>query len=739
MRRIFLLSATFIVLQFCSGAIYADEKIVVPLPIPGAPIQSFAIDHTAPHRIVVSTIDHGVFFSADGGDTWDFQFSIHQNAAEQITFDAENPNRVFMANMSRPTVGDLESHKFSRIPTDGLPNDGTSGIACGRKIKGSLYSLCRDQVLKPYLFTPEDSAWHPMMQGIENDSTRIVTIHENPVDSNVYLVTTAGLYSTEENPKSWTFKTPSIYRSYTLLEVYNVAVNQATNQIVGLTDDSLVFYSPRFDTLYAFPRPDNRVVQALAAVHDESNTVFAVVGFRLYMISEGTLWEEIPISGARSIATDPSDPDIVYVGTRKRGMQKSVDGGRTWKAANDRLNYWADMSDMVVDHSDNAILYVALQDYIMKSEDRGMSWTLAATFNNAPYHLTMSPANPRVIYGGRVGHPFRTFDGFETMDQLLDDNLRTSKKIHIHPKNPKLLFAIPRDRSGLATSPDSGETWSITPAPNAESSVYGMVLDPEDPAHIFVQCKRPSEGSAALELFETLDTGQTWTSICDSFSYDRILVDPHTDNLIAYGHNHDPSVVYSEDGREWTSLDTSVLKKIIHFAVSPHTPDIRAGASTAGSIPITLNDGQLYYDLSPHFPEGAQVLRMRFDPVDENCLYVITRKDGLFRVRLDLVPDDETGSGKPVADHRPDLGDVSIRIRHGKLRLEGLPFTPERIRLYSVGGRRMLDQRIGPGKPRRTVPVGDVPTGMYVLNVTGRNESTACRFMKKISIMRPTE
>lgn len=227
--------------------------------------------------------------------------------------------------------------------------------------------------------------------------------------------------------------------------------------------------------------------------------------------------------------------------------------------------------------------------------------------------------------------------------------------------------------------------------------------------------------------------------MCRNRIYEDMLVDPHTGNLIAYDYKHNPSVVYSEDGREWAGMDTAALEQITRFAVSPHTPGIRVGASNAGSIPITINNGQYWYDLSSRFPAGAHVERFRFDPVDENCLYVITREHGLFRVRLDLIPDDETGSEKPAPDHRPVWGDVSIRIRHGKLRLEELPFAPERLRLYSVGGRRVLDQRTCSGRIRCTVPVGEVPTGMYVLNITGRNESIVCRFTKKISIMHPTE
>ncbi len=742
MRKRCLLTTTFFLLKFCPGNAFAEEEMVTCLPIPGAPVVAISIDRTAPNRIVVSTRDHGVFFSSDGGTSWNFQFGIRQNAAEQIPFDPENRNRVYMANTYRRfSVGNVETGTLSYFPSlDGLPHQKLFGIACGRRIKGSLYGLCRDGSVKPYLFTPEDSTWHLMMEGLENDSLKIHTIHENPLDSNVYLSTSEGLYGTGDKPDAWTLKTSAIYRSNTNLGVYSIAVNQATNQIVGLTDDSLVFYSPRYDTLYAFPRPDSKSVQALEVVHDESNTVFAVVDFRLHRVTGGSEWEKMPIDASVwSLATDPQNPDIVFAWAYEKGLHKSVDRGRTWTNINQGLNYWADMSDIAVDHTDNSILYVALQDYVMKSEDRGLNWRRAATFSNAPYRLTMSPADPRVIYGGCFGRPFRTFDGFETMDRLVDDKVRLVREIRIHPLNPKLLFALPYDGSGLSRSSDSGETWSSIPAPIEEGRTYEFVLDPDDPGHLLVQCKLPSEDLAALEIFETLDTGRTWTSVCDSFSYEDMLVDPHAGNLIAYDYKHNPSVVYSEDGREWAGMDTAALEQITRFAVSPHTPGIRVGASKDGSIPITINDGQYWYDLSSRFPAGAHVERFRFDPVDENCLYVITREYGLFRVRLDLIPDDETGSEKPAPDHRPVWGDVPIRIRHGKLRLEELPFAPERLRLYSVGGRRVLDQRTCPGRLRCTVPVGEVPTGMYVLNITGRNESTVCRFTKKISIMHPTE
>jgi hypothetical protein len=38
----------------------------------------------------------------------------------------------------------------------------------------------------------------------------------------------------------------------------------------------------------------------------------------------------LPGSGARCLAVDPAEPDIVYAGLRKGGVRGTTDGGRSW-------------------------------------------------------------------------------------------------------------------------------------------------------------------------------------------------------------------------------------------------------------------------------------------------------------------------------------------------------------------------------------------------------------------------
>ncbi|MFY8045455.1 MAG: WD40/YVTN/BNR-like repeat-containing protein, partial [Chitinophagaceae bacterium] len=150
------------------------------------------------------------------------------------------------------------------------------------------------------------------------------------------------------------------------------------------------------------------------------------------------------------ITLDPSNPNVVWVGTGENnnqravaygdGVYKSEDGGKSWK--NMGLKTSEHIGRIVVDPEDANIVYVAAY---------GPLW---------------SSGGERGIY--------KTKDGGKTWDRILNVSEHTGfSEIHIDPRNNKVLYATAHQRqrkvftyvgggpeSGLYKSTDAGASWN---------------------------------------------------------------------------------------------------------------------------------------------------------------------------------------------------------------------------------------------------------------------------------------
>ena len=167
----------------------------------------------------------------------------------------------------------------------------------------------------------------------------------------------------------------------------------------------------------------NLYVKDIVAVPD--SPVYAVTTEGLLAI-EGDAWRKIePLpDGVVSLAVDPSNPDILYMGTVGYGAHRSTDGGESWQAINNGLGLEPGVilrvSVVTVD-ADNP-RHVALAtafsvgsrlspDGIYQSFDAGQSWARVADTREIVNRLTIKEGG---IYAAtakglvRYGEPLKT-------------------------------------------------------------------------------------------------------------------------------------------------------------------------------------------------------------------------------------------------------------------------------------------------------------------------------------------
>jgi len=246
--------------------------------------------------------------------------------------------------------------------------------------------------------------------------------------------------------------------------------------------------------------PVNGGGRTLAIVFDPTNpgTVWAgAAGGGLWRSTTGGIgaeaWERVdtgfPVLGVSTIAFDPGDPNVMYIGTGEVynhqsagdlaadratrgsygiGILKSTDGGATWSKSldwsyNQRHGVWA----VRVDPVNPNIVWAATTDGVYRSINAGASWTQSLSVVMAT-DLVIHPTSTNTILVGcgnlsSAGRGlYRTTDGGTNWNLITGGGLPAdfAGKIQfgVTAANPDLVFAsIAPDRSrGSCARPTSG-------------------------------------------------------------------------------------------------------------------------------------------------------------------------------------------------------------------------------------------------------------------------------------------
>ena len=262
------------------------------------------------------------------------------------------------------------------------------------------------------------------------------------------------------------------------------------------------------------------------------------------------VFDKQPVQSVGAVALDPTNKDVMWVGTGEswtrnsvsvgNGVYKSTDGGETW--TNVGLPATERITRIVVHPTNGNIVYVCAPGPLWSdSPDRGL---------------------------------YKTTDGGRTWAQILKgENLSTGcSSVAMDPSNPEHLLAGTWDfrrkpyefRSGgngptapsgsrFAESRDGGRTWTYLNADNhtgLPKQPWGrleIAFAPSNPKQVyaFIENVRPA-------LFVSGDGGHTWKErdrsqgmVWRPFYFGRIVVDPKNDQrLFKMGF----SMIVSEDG-----------------------------------------------------------------------------------------------------------------------------------------------------------------------------------------------
>ena len=286
-------------------------------------------------------------------------------------------------------------------------------------------------------------------------------------------------------------------------------------------------------------------------------------------------------TSVQAITVHPTNPDVVYLGTRA-GAYRSLDRGERWERLafpDDGAEVWS----ILVHPRDPRLLYAGTSPVsVYRSDDGGDTWrrlpkvapverVKMKSFVCRVMRLTADPERPDELYAAlEVGGALRSPDGGETWQDCSAGLLELAALPHLKSRidsdtdiegmldghavcvsaaRPGTVFLALR--MGLFQSTDRGAHWRDMQIGRFSPLTYGrdVRVAPQD-ARVLYACLSPAARSQDGALYRSRDLGETWTR----FDHD---VKAESTMMAVALHPRDPDQVYctSRTGQVFGTAD----------------------------------------------------------------------------------------------------------------------------------------------------------------------------------------
>lgn len=226
-----------------------------------------------------------------------------------------------------------------------------------------------------------------------------------------------------------------------------------------------------------------------------------------------------------AVAIDPSNTNIIYVGTPAGGIWKSTDSGATWTPLSDQLPQIG-VSGIAIDHTNTNTIFIAIGDKdssdtysigVLKSTDGGLNWvTTGLTFTgtgNLAGDLIMHPTNNQIILCATSAGLYRTIDGGTTwtVEQTGDFS---QGSVRFKPSDPTVVYAT--TNNSFYKSTNTGDSFTnITTGLSAVANTTRLLLDvtPADNNYVYVLSLSNSSTLNGLNgIYRSTNSGTSFTA-----------------------------------------------------------------------------------------------------------------------------------------------------------------------------------------------------------------------------------
>lgn len=176
------------------------------------------------------------------------------------------------------------------------------------------------------------------------------------------------------------------------------------------------------------------------------------------------------------IAFDPTDRNIIWVGTPAGGLWKSNDGGQNWSTNTDKLISVISLgiSSIVINPQNPNVMYIATGDArkgsyhplslgVLKSIDGGNTWDIAGQLPAGVFEffineLFLHPNNPNIIFAATTMGLYRSENAGNSWSLITSDQDKCYD-IAFKPGSSSIAYLSTSDKFYRST--DGGSSWSL--------------------------------------------------------------------------------------------------------------------------------------------------------------------------------------------------------------------------------------------------------------------------------------
>lgn len=569
-------------------------------------------------------IGNGIYRSSNGGATWENLGLENTGIVSKILVHPQNTDTLFAATMGIPfeadslrglyrsTDGGLNWSKILFVDTDagiidlimepGNPN--TLYAASWNRIRNNSTSIAYGPDAKIYKSTDGGDSWTVLSNGLpQTNASRI------------------GLAISATNPQ--------------ILYALYVSTSYQVENIYKSSDGGLNWTALPYNNIFSY----------------------ALGGFGWYF---------------GQIRVSPYNPNELFL--LGVDLYKSTNGGNSWFAAGPNWAtylFHADKHDLV--YLDSLTLLCSTDGGLYKSIDGGLSWTDIEDIPNCQfYRVAVDPHNPGyyggglqdngTVYGNQLDpgnwQRLNGGDGFQILFDYTDSDIMYSES-----QNGALYYTTGSNWQYFGTGIDGADrrSWDMPFMMSAHNPktlytgtyrVYKIKNAPlnqwfpispdltegiNNRYHVITTLSESPLDSAVLysgasdgEVYRSLDTGATWTSVNSNLP-DRyvthILASPNFATAVFVSHSgykdNDfiPHIHYSQDyGSTWTDISGDLPPLAINNIYSlPGYADQFIFVASDGGVYFTDNGGVKWVRLGNNMPM-VPVYDIDFDPVNQKII-----------------------------------------------------------------------------------------------------------------------